>query len=819
MSYLFRIPRNKAKITLNSARPPASRAVETTKSILLAGFAWGLCVSDVRAADVATANAGVKPVVHARRGSPKTPKSPQQTAPIVVTPGPEEINVTANRHVTGGGLFVQQTVPKARSEITQEYIKAQAATTSPTSLIASLPGVQSSNEAPLTTGTEELYIRGFDQTQIGFLFEGIPISDPFSYAVWTQAAVDNENIASIDVTQGSTDLNAPLYNADSTQISIHEIRPSQVAGGKIDLAGGNKSLQKEFVRLDSGEVGHSGVYSFLSFSHSAADLQRGPGDLERWHIDASAEKKWTPTSETVFVFGWTQSRQNLFLYPTQAQWNQYGTGYSDNGVYTPGDTKYYKINEKRTNEIFGTFQNKFDLGHGLELNVQPYSFHEEGPNDYAQTVPIAGGYQGTQQYTTLDGYAGRTGTLTVESVHPYQQTTSGLVSVLSWKAGHNLVSFSDWYSYSTHTEPQRNYPVDAYGNWSAADGYLTVNNVPQTAYNINISQQINALALDDKIGLFRDRLTIDAGLKTTMLSRMVTEDLPGASPYKVSPNYFEPTPQVLISYRLTPHDQVFVNGTSSFRAPAGFAAYVPQYTVTTANLATTPTANITPEFLIGEEIGYRHSGPLNVSVTGFHYNLTNHQISSSTYLANSTAPITTQIQAGGETAWGAQAELATRPWHSFSGYASGQYLHTRIDNNVNAGADYLPTTGKSEPGSPHFVGAVGLNYDDAKLFWNFNLRYTDSQYSTLMNDQSMPAYLTADMSIGHVLPSFGTNVHPRVSLNLINLAGNNHLSAVEGYTLNATTRKGVFGKTVTGSQPTYGIGSAFAVIADLSSSF
>ncbi|WP_240162116.1 TonB-dependent receptor [Gluconacetobacter azotocaptans] len=752
--------------------------------------------------------------------SPATPTSrPAAPKRVESRAQAEELNVVAQQLNSGGGLLVHQTAPVSVSEVSRAYISKQVPTISPTQLIASLPGVQAGNEGPLSTEAETMHIRGLDQTQIGFLFEGVPVSDAFSYAPWTSSMVDNENLASVKVTQGSVDLAAPLYNADGAIVTMQEIRPSDHFGGYIDLSGGTHSLQKQFLRLNTGEIGHSDVRAFASFSHSAGNLWRGPGDIERYHIDANLEKRWSGDSSSDIVFGYTRSHQNIYRYPSLAQWNQYGTSFNYDGKYTPGDTNYYKINERFTNVVFGAIHNDFKLSRDLTLHVEPYTTFQSGPNNYGATIPIAGGYIGTQRYDYLDGYEGQSGKVTVESVHPWRQNSSGITTNLDWKKGPNDLSIFYWYSYGNHTEYQNQYALSPGGDWSYNQQYLTANGLRVTGYQENTIQQVNAIGIDDKLTLLGGKLLLDAGFKASMASVSATENLPGASPYKAGKSYFEPTPQFLASYHVTKSDQIYMNATTSYRLPAGWSPYVQQFPMTSATPSSTPSSNLGAEYFIGEELGFRHNGPISFSASWFHYNLTNHQISSSSYLPGTSVLISTQIAAGGEEAWGFQGEIATKPWHHINAYASGQYLHTEIGDNVNAGTDYLPTKGKQEPGSPKFSGAIGLTYDDGTYFSNFNFRYQGQQYSTLINDQKIPGYVTADLNMGRTLPSFHTPVHPRIMLNLVNMGGINYLSSISGFGLTAVKQKGILGNTVNASTPSYVVGSAFTAMVTLSADF
>ncbi|GEN60775.1 TonB-dependent receptor [Acetobacter nitrogenifigens] len=731
----------------------------------------------------------------------------------------ETVNVQASHRALGGGMMERQTVAKTISSVNQEYISKQSPLVNPGVLVSSLPGVQGNNEGPLSTTSETIHIRGLDQTQIGMVYEGMPLADPFTYGAYTSAMVDNENMASVSVSQGSSDLTAPTYNADGAQMTLNLRHPSKKFGAYVEASGGTHSTNKEFIRVDTGEIGHSGVTGFVSGSYSSANLWRGPGDMYRWHIDAALEKQWGRRSSSELIFSYNYANQTEWLYPTLAQWHEYGDSYNTSSKYTAGNTSYYKLNTKATNAIVGTIKNHFDFGSGLTLDAQPYAVETYGPNNYGVSIPTSNGYFGSEKYSNLDGYSSGSGNVTAISIHPWVQTSSGLNLIGAWKKGNNTVKFSYWYSYVVHTEYQNHYVVDSHGGYSENNGYLKVGGRALTQYDINGMQQSNTLALEDELRLFHDRLTINAGLRTNMISRQFTENLPGADPYKSVKNMFIPAPQLLISYKIDPENQIYINGTTGYRAPSSFQSQVATYSFTSPVVASSPLSDYRPEYMIGEEIGFRHYGPIMFNVSGFNYNLTHHQISSSTYLPNSTLIVSQPIDAGGETARGVQAEISTRPWHHISAYASGQYMHTSVGNNIAYGGDYFRTKGKQEVASPKFLAALGLTYDDGTTFGNFNFRYSDSQYSTLMNDQGIPAYFTADLSFGRYLPKVG-RFHPKAMLSLTNLGDVHYLSSMTGYSVTAAKSiTGIYGKTVSGSNPSYNVGSGFAAVVTIAGTF
>lgn len=728
----------------------------------------------------------------------------------------ETVRVSAKHHEAGGGMMVAHTTPKTISTLTADFISKQSPMSTPTGLIANLPGVVASSQGPLTASFESFHIRGLDRTEIGVTLEGIPAANPFTYSVYTPSMVDPENMGSISVMQGSSDMNAPVYNAVGAQLSMTMRRPETHRSLFVQASGGTHSLNKEFLRYDTGEIGHTGVYGFVSGSYSSGNLWRGPGSVSRWHVDAALTKSWNASSDSEAIFGYTKSDQTSWLYPTLGQWKQYGVGYNANK--DPSSPGFYEINKRNTGTVYGALKNHFEFDHGLSLDATAYGVEFNGPYFWGATVPVSNGYVGTQRYDHLDGYAPSSASIKTAVHQPWFTLSSGLTLVGGWKKSFNTLSLSYWYSYANQSSNQRYYPINQAGQWTRSTGYLTANGLAINEDAENAMQQASTLALKDRVSLLHDRLILEAAFKTGMFNRQYTMDLPGASPYKSVKNVFVPAPQVTMSYRFAPAHQLYINGTTGYRLPSSLSSQVVMYSHYTGQPTTQPLNPYEPEYMIGEEIGYRYSGAMMANIAYFHYNMTHHQITSSVYQVGTTNMISQIIDAGGQTADGVQIELATHPWHHLSAYASGQYMSSRIGNNVAYQGDYLPTKGKQEPGAPKFLATAGLSYDDGANFGTFNLRYSDAQYATLMNDQGIPAYMTADVSLGRRLPKIG-HVSPKLMLNLINISDQHYLSGVYGNTAAASAQRGVYGGSLTGAQPTYDVGSGFAAVVSVSGNY
>jgi outer membrane receptor protein involved in Fe transport len=740
----------------------------------------------------------------------------------------ENIEVVERRKVVGGGMMIRQTAPRSVSSVSHAYIEMQPDTSTIESLIQTIPGVVTASEGPLTTSFSTMHIRGMAQAEIGVTFEGMPAANPFTYSTYTPSLVDSQNMGKVSVMQGAVDITSPVYNATGAEVSATIRKPSEKRHVTFSAMGGSYGTNKDFLRYDTGEIGRSGIRAFVSGSYARSDLWRGAGDVKKWHVDADVIKKWSRGSQSEVIFGFTQAEQAEWIYPSLANWKKNGTNYGLDNSYYAGNTKYVGLNGKNTGSIYGTIKNHFEFSHGLSLDAQAYSVEFHGPYYYGSTVPVKNGYVGTEKYGSLDGYANLPGynpsskTVTAVQVSDWYTLSSGLNLVGHWKYKFNTLSFGYWYSYAQEAAQDKYYAVDQNGKWTKKNGYLTANGgIPIRQDNENALQQLNSFSVDDKISLDHNRLTIDAGIRMAMVSRQYTQDLTNVvgNDYKSVKNIFVPSPQVLINYNINKNHQVYVNGTTGYHLPGGIASQVATYSYTTGKPQSLPLADYKPEYMITEELGYRYSGFFNANLAGFHYNVTNHQVSVKTYQEGSTSTISQLINGGGLEAWGVQAEIATRPWHNVSFYASGQYMHTKNGNNIPYSGDYLATKGKQEVGAPVYSGSLGLTYNDGVWFGNFGLIYTGSQYSTLMNDEKIPGYVVANLSLGRKLPKIA-GITPKLKLNLVNLGNNHYLSSMYGYTANATTQHGIFsGRSISGSAPTYVIASPFVAMGTLSFDF
>lgn len=738
--------------------------------------------------------------------------------------------VTVNSHMTadgttgnpvGAGLMPKQTIAKSQSGLTRDFIARQSPTQSSTSLISMLPGVVYSANDPLGTNDDQqgLSVRGLDQTEIGYLFEGIPAAPPLFLMPYTSASVDNENIRSVTLTQGSADSASPVYNAVGGQLSVQLAKPKKAAGGFLDLSYGSYALNREFIRLDSGELGHSGVTSFVSFSYRNANQWRGAGNSPRFHVDSRIVKEWGNQNTASFIATFNRQRQYYLRAPNMSQWQTYGTKFNYSEYYKEGDANYYLFQENARSQIFLSSPLDLSLNHNLQLSLKPYFIYVSGYDGFGTNLSAEGSYQGNQPAGPLQASSAANGSITAVATDTYKQAHSGVSASVSWKTKKNTLTGGIWYSYYDFSNPSRYVAASEEGNVSNMKGYypiLTASNEPLSSYNSHLVQQTNALYIQDSLRLFSDKLMISGAFRAIMVSREVSNLLPGAR-YKNGASYFSPQPQIALSYQITKNHQIFINATTGFRAPSGISNYNDRFSISSGKQTRNATSDTKPEYSIGEEIGYRYSGAVRLSLSAFNYNFTNRQINTTTSLNG--ALVSESINGGGQTARGLQGEIGTPKWHNLSAYASGQYIHATIDNNLKSGIDYLPTKGKKAIRTPSLSGSLGLSYDDGNLFGMVSVNYVGPTYSTFMNDERLASFTTTNITIGYRLKKISFAKTPQIQLNLLNLGQSGYLSGVNSVSFNAKSAKGVFGTAITGKAPTYFVGGGFAGVVSLSTGF
>ncbi|GBQ63473.1 TonB-dependent receptor [Ameyamaea chiangmaiensis NBRC 103196] len=764
---------------------------------------------------------GVAHAATARRTHPKAPQASGQatapaattyTAPHAAVPASlkdtgagEAITVSVSRHGVGGGLIRPETAAQSVSTIAREFIAKQSPASNTLALVTLSPGANVAMGDPFgVTDQSSVSVRGLNQQEIGYVFEGAPMNDPDNYTPNSSEWVDSENMESVQLKQGSPDIDIPTNFSAGGTMNVRMRDPEHERGGQVDVSYGSHQMNRQYLRYDSGDIANTGLRMFASFSNLTSQAWRGPGRNDRRHMDFKAIKDW---GNSFISLSMTYNNEQTAWYstPSLSDWNKYGLGggINLNGTYSFGDANYYKGYGTSWTDYFISGQSHFELRHDLTLDVTPYYYHGTG------NYPL-GTYTLQNTGTYYNGTSAVNGSLAGNNYSQDGNTAAiwdwigresytGLNAALHYDHGANHLTFGAWYGYTDMNVNEPFSALDESGN--ASGSYLRLDNgLKLNGWQYHTITQTAAIYIGDELRLMHDRLRIGVGFKEVMTARNGTLQQPGPQ-YHAGYNSAEPLPRMNISFKVNDNVQLFANVTTSFRLPMGSAFYNQYNSPYDASLYQTANRSLKDEYSIAEEVGARyHDRWVTGSVTLFNYNFVHHAINE--YIN----AVPYFLDAGGMTSRGVDAELGLAPWHHISPYFSGEYLYATTDNNITMDGVTYATKGKVATSAPRWMGAIGLQYDDGTFFGNISMKYVDKEYGTFMNDERIPGHKQVDMMIGVRGPNIGFLKAPSLRLNIINLTDSHYLS-------------GVYNTGATAGTATYYVAPSFACLGTFSAGF
>lgn len=756
----------------------------------------------------------------AKAGKPKPVKGGSKGPKSVDAKGDIEAIAVHTRRQSGGGLLSMTKDIRSSVATTRAFIETQPATANPEQLMAMQPGAVVATQDPYGIEPGNITVRGLNNNEIIWLYENSPITNDGTF--YPQEAVDALNLEEVRLSPGSTSFDLPGSNGAAGTIRMALHNPDHKLGASTNITYGAHNTRQVYGRIDTGDIGNTGVRGFVSYSNFVGDDWRGPGHNWREHVDAKFIKDWQGGHQTTLAVEWTKLNFQLERPPSMSAWNTYGKNYNYTSKFTSGDTNYYKLHQNVYQGMFATLNQHFALSHNLALDVDPYLYWAEAAIPGAMNLSASSAYQGTQKISGLQLETGNGSTANsalLYSNSPALFMRSGINAKLEWKIGeHNRLIFGDWYGFTEQSQAgQFNY-LNASGSpkslWGSTSSAVYLPNGKLYNFSDVLNRiQTNQIFLGDRASYLNHRLSLEAGFKYLFYRAQDFNRIPGVT-YNINNNQTAPMPSIGARYDFNDEHEIFMDAGVNSRVPDP-SQIADSVSASTGKITGRASRDQKIETSIIEELGYRYNGKLiNAQMTLFNYNFTNRQVQ--TVVVQNAGLVTQYVNAGGQTSRGADVSVGTTPFHHFSIFASGEYLHATIDNNIPTQGTYLRTAGNTATGSPTWTANLGVNYNDSRIFGNIQMHYASSQYSTFMNDEKLPGFKTVDMTLGYRLPKIGPVKAPKIQLNLVNLTNNHYLSGIYSTQFNAKSARAMNGSTIAGSAPLYIIGAGFTAMFSFS---
>lgn len=788
----------------------------------------------------------------------------------------EEVVVTAQRQDLVG-IIVRETVAKARSSITQEYIGTQGAGQTILQSLNLTPGLNFTNNDPYGSSGGNIRLRGFDGNRVSLTFDGIPLNDTGNYAVYTNQQLDPELIQRANVNLGTTDVDSPTASATGGTINYITARPSDEPGADVTLSVGDFNYRRGFVKVDTGAFGPFGTKLFVSVSNQEYDKYKGLGEMRKNQFNFRAHQDIGDDSFVSVSGHFNENRNNNIRAFTLAEfaangrnWDfdatctlpsatpVNGTVQNDNsstapaaGVPAPSACgNYYgrQINPSNTGNL--RMQSSFKLAEGLRFTFDP-SFQYVLANGGSQTATLSETdaiVRGTSGLPGLDLNRDGDTLDTVRFFAPSNTNTHrvGATSSLLWDfADNQRVRVAYTYDRGRHRQSGEYTYLLANGNTEHVFGgkrgrkvYTADGNWLRSRdrYSIAELSQISA----DYRGTFGD-LTVNAGLRMPTFKRelnqycytrngtssvLCTTQAPNAPLANGNVTFGASSTQYIKPFTANKQfDDVLPNlgatyslgnGHSLFGSYAqGFSAPRTDNLYTVVRLADGSVANplVQPETTRTFDVGYRYSTGNTVASLTAWKTDYQNRIVSA---YDEELGISVDRNVGDVDQSGFDAQVGYSPLESLTLYASASYNTSEIKGNTPISATAaLPTAGKKIVETPDWTYAGRIEWRAlSSLRIGAQAKYVGERFSTDVNDQKVGSYTTIDLDAAYDFQGWGGNDWS-LQLNVINLFDKVYFGSISSRS-NALAIAGVTAST---SQPTYQLGAPQTLQLSLRASF
>jgi iron complex outermembrane receptor protein len=696
-----------------------------------------------------------------------------------------DVPAIATVEVTGRGQTRQV------QNVTRVDLAEAAPGTSPLKVLEKLPGVsfQSADPFGAYEWSTRISIRGFNQNQLGFTLDGIPLGD-MSYGnnngLHISRAISSENIGRIEVSQGAGALGTASTSNLGGTVQFFTLDPSENRAVTFAQTLGSDSTKRTFVRLDSGRF-DSGTKFYLSATRQRAEKWKGEGDQNQDQFNAKFMHAFGDNTVSGFVNYSKRVEidyQDLSLDMVRRlgyDWDNYAPDWqraldAAAGKYSGGvnnlDDAYYQASGLRRDWLGGVTLD-LRLSPASTLKTTVYHHSNEGQGHWytpytpsSPTMPIS--------LRTTEYRIGRDGAL----------------ADWSWEVAGNTIAAGFWGERNLHTLTRNFYAVNG-----PQDTNYFLSNPMSTGFKQDFTTTTTQYYLQDTLSLLDDRLTFTAGFKSPKVhidavARVGTRAQGSITAQKSF------LPQVGLNYKFSPDIEGFASVSRNMRA---FQPGVSGPFSQTQSAFDIGTPNLRPETSTTTDLGVRfRQDALQGSLALYHADFKDRLMSVAACAGIVGCP-STFVNVGKVETQGVEAIAVWRFSRAFSWFNSftfndSKYKSNYVDNNKVVAID-----GKQVVDTPRTMFDTELSYENGGWFARLNAKYTDKRYYTYTNDAGVPSYWLANLSGGLKFHTVGMFKELTLQANVTNLFDKRYLGTIGSNGFVTSDPTGSFATLLTGA--------------------
>ncbi|WP_242139956.1 TonB-dependent receptor [Sphingomonas sp. TREG-RG-20F-R18-01] len=725
-------------------------------------------------------------------GAPTLAVAATPETPVVAVPADPVAGTDADPAETGQIVVTGRRSTRSVTQLDGVEMQKILPGINPLKAIQTLPGVTFLTADPWGNNEQNisLFIHGFNQQQLGYTLDGIPLGDQ-NYGNYNglspQRAIISENVGRVTLASGAGDLGTASTSNLGGTIDTFSSDPKPVRGATIAQTVGSYDSYRTFVRVDSGDLGGGNAFYVSGVRQDArawdfngkqggyqanGKFVHDGGSVKLTGYFAYSDKTEPNEDATVVNISKGETPGSVpytrpFLYPNFKS----AVAYLTSPQYTAAKDNYrnYYSDAQRT-DYLGYLAMTARLSDAVTYDAKLYYHHNDGVGVVAGPITVAGLPQLFSVYypgRNLASVFGGSGfaTRTTE----YRIDRGGIVQTMKLSLGNHDIEFGGWFEHQSSS---------AFRRWYALD----VNN-PSTPYQRPrdtltplITQYYSEVRVDELQSHIQDAwhvlptVTVLAGFKSTYqfaTQRVKVQPLPGSFAGSIAlPNgALETTkvflPQVGAVWDVTPGDQLFANAQKNIRQfQTSAAAGLSPFALGSQGAFDLFSATVQPETSWTYEGGLRSHHRLGgiFSIEGqlsvYHVDFSNR------LLGISPNPIVNAITSGaailqnvgGVKTNGVDFAFTLHAGPRVSLYNALSYNTSKYKADYVSGTATVPTRDKNVPGSPDWLNktvlSVGRGIFDAQLIGD----YIGRRYATYTNDLSVAGYFTLAGQVGATIP-------------------------------------------------------------------
>lgn len=661
--------------------------------------------------------------------------------------------------------------------------------TSPLKAIEKLPGVnfQSADAFGNYEWSQRVSIRSFNQNQIGFTFDGVPLGDG-SYGnnngLHVSRAVISENVGSVRVSQGSGSIGTQATNNLGGTVETFSADPVGSFAVQANGTYGSDDTIRGYVRADFGN--EQGLAGYVSYLYGTTDKWKGDGVQEQRQLNA---KLVVPIGTAKLDFWYSFSRRNEQDYQDMSldmirrlgtDWDNFGPGQYALAIRVAdiannrGDTGAPVSNPAAGTAYpapIGTVDDAYFDAAGIR-------------RDHLAYLGIRGDIGSEGKYL-LRGYyhnnkgQGLWGTPYVPSPNgvpisirttEYDIDRYGLFGSVTLPVATTDLTVGGWYEQTDFSQARRFYALTSRDDPGRSfTGFQK--NPFFTQWEFDFSTETLQYYVQDKIDL--GALTINLGWKGFRVTNEATPVVAAtlASGRIRTEDWFQP--HAGFAVELGDHAEVFGGFTQVTRAFVSASTAGPFATTQAGfdNIRDT----LKPETSDTYELGLRYNSSwFNGVLAGYYVDFSNRLLAFSPGAGIQGNPAVLQ-NVGSVRSLGVEVAGEVRFGGGFSAYVSYAYNDaTYRDNVLDAlGAIVATTKGTQVVDAPKHVARGELAYDNGPIFGRIGANYMSERFFTYENDQKVDSRIVVDATIGYRVTD---NIE--VQLNATNLFDEDYVGTI-----------------------------------------